>query len=338
MITVKSDTFGTIGNEPITRFTLANDAGMQVAIINYGATIQALITPDRDGAPADIVLGFDDIAGYTSARNPYFGAICGRVANRITKGRFTLDGTEYQLATNDGPNSLHGGQVGFDKRIWHAEATEGGVSMTLHSPDGEEGYPGSMDITVTYTLTEACELHIDYTATTDATTIVNLTNHSYFNLAGHGAGAVYDQQLTMRTPSYTPVDDTLMPTGEVAPVAGTPLDFLALHAIGDQIEAAGGYDHNFIFTDGPAPAVRVVDPASGRCMEMETTEPAVQFYSGNFLNGVTGKAGASYRLHSGFCLEAQHYPDSINNPDFPSTVLQPGDTYTQRTTYRFGIA
>jgi aldose 1-epimerase len=338
MILVTCDIFGSINNQEITRFTLANDAGMKVAILNYGATIQSIRVPDRNGNDEDVVLGFDTIEGYQSADNPYFGAICGRVANRIAKGTFTLDGKEYKLAINNGPNSLHGGLVGFDKRIWDAEKTTDGVKLVLQSPDGEEGYPGNLETTVTYMLTKNNELHIDYMATTDATSIVNLTNHSYFNLAGHGAGSVYDHKLCIQASRYTPVDGDLTPTGEIADVAGGPLDFLSPHTIGERIEEAGGYDHNLILTPNASPAVRAVDPVSGRTLEMETTEPAVQFYSGNFLEGVIGKGGASHGKHSGFCLEAQHYPDSINNPQFPSTVLTPNEPYRQHTTYRFGVA
>jgi aldose 1-epimerase len=335
MIKVQRDTFGTIGNQAVDRFTLSNDSGVEAAIISYGAILQTLRVPDRNGASADIVLGFDSLRDYVEGNDCYFGAICGRVANRIKAGRFTLEGNDYTLATNFGPNALHGGNVGYDKRIWEAEPTADGVRLFLHSPDGEEGYPGSLDITVTYTLTDAGELHIDYVATADATTIINLTNHTYFNLAGHASGTVYNQMVCMNAPRVTLVDDTLMPTGEIADVAGTPLDFLAPQAIGEQLEAAGGYDHNYILDEQATLAARVVDPDSGRVMEMVTTEPAVQLYTGNFLEDKPGKCGAVYPQHGGFCLEAQHYPDSINQPSFPSTVLRPDETYTQRTTYRF---
>jgi aldose 1-epimerase len=338
MIKVETSPFGTADNKPITRFSLTNTAGMQVEIINYGGIVQSIRVPDSNGKFDDVVLGFDTLAEYTAGNVPYFGALCGRVANRITAGRFTLAGQDYSLPTNNGPNSLHGGTKGYDKCVWEAVATADGVCLTLQSADGDQGYPGKLDITMTYTLTEANELVLDYKATTDATTIVNLTNHSYFNLAGHNAGAIHDHTICIRSSRYTPVNEALMPTGEIASLVGTPLDLLAPHRIGENIEAAGGYDHNYILDEDATVAVRVSEPVSGRIMEMETSEPAVQFYSGNFMDDIAGKGGAVYPKQGGFCLESQHYPDSINQPSFPSTVLQPGETYTHHTLYRFSAA
>jgi aldose 1-epimerase len=338
MIKVETTPFGTADDQAITLFTLTNAAGMQVGIINYGGIVQSLRVPDAKGAIDDVVLGFDTLAEYTGGNIAYFGALCGRVANRITAGRFTLAGRDYTLATNNAPNSLHGGLKGYDKRVWEATATADGVRLTLDSADGEEGYPGTLSISMTYALTEANELVLDYSATTDATTIVNLTNHSYFNLAGHAAGAIHDHTICINASRYTPVDETLMPTGEIASLVDTPLDFLAPHKIGERIEAAGGYDHNYIIDEGATVAVRVSEPVSGRIMEMETSEPALQFYSGNFLVDLAGKGGACYPQHGGFCLESQHYPDSVNQPSFPSTQLEPGETYRHHTLYRFSTA
>jgi aldose 1-epimerase len=292
------------------------------------------------------VLGFDSLEGYLG-KHPYFGATVGRVANRIAKGKFTLNGQEYTLAVNDGPNTLHGGLKGFDKVIWKAEPISRpdgpSIKLTRRSPDGEEGYPGNLDVSVQFTVTEQNELKIEYTATTDKATPINLSNHSYFNLAGRTTEPVLGHELMLSADHYTPVDETLIPTGEIAPVAGTPLDFTKPTDIGARIkELKGeptGYDHNFVLNSGGkslALAVRVYEPKTGRVMELSTTEPGVQFYTGNFLDGtITGKDGIAYRKHHAFCLEAQHYPDSIHHANFPSAVLEPGKTYTQTTVYKF---
>ena len=332
--------FGHVGDDIAWIYTISNDAGMQVSCTNYGAIVTSIIVPDANGQPGDVALGFDTLAEYVEGNVPYFGAICGRVANRINEGRFTLEGESYALARNNGGHALHGGMKGFDKQLWHADKEETGVHFWMISPDGDEGYPGELTCSVRYTLTSDNALVIDYHARTSRTTIVNLTNHTYFNLAGHDAGSILDHAVEIRSSQYTPITKTLIPTGEIAKVVGTPLDFTSARRIGDNIESAGGYDHNFVLDpsrdDGWG--VRVTEPASGRVMEVYTTEPGIQFYSGNFLDGLTGKGGASYAVHNGFCLEAQHYPDGINHPEFPSIVLKPGEHYTQRTAYRFATA
>lgn len=321
---------------PANLFTFTNTNGLKAVLTNFGATLVSLEAPDRAGKFADVVLGFDSLEGYALRNSPYLGSICGRVANRITKGRFTLDGKTYQLATNLGANHLHGGPKGFHVVLWQGEVQKDCVKFTHLSRDGEENYPGNLRVEVTYALTNDNALVIRYTATTDKPTILNLTNHAYFNLAGHNAGNVLGHEMTLNAGRLTPIDANLLPTGEIASVAGTPFDFRTPHKIGERIAAAGGYDHNYIL-DGQ-PGARAVEPNSGRVMEMFTTEPAVQFYTGNFLAGEKGKAGAVYQKHAGFCLEAQHYPDAINHPNFPTTVLRPGQTYTQETSYRFSVA
>lgn len=323
---------------------------IELRVISLGAIITHLKTPDRSGAMGDIVLGFDEIERYRE-EHPYFGAIIGRYGNRIGGACFAIGGTNYTLAANDGPNHFHGGVRGFDKVVWPAEFAdrpEGPrVVFTRTSPDGEEGYPGNLSVKVTYTLTDRNELVIDYEAATDRTTHVNLTHHSYFNLAGHGAGDILGHELTIDADRFTPVDDRLIPTGELAPVEGTPFDFRHATAIGARIGQPGntqltfgnGYDHNYVLNgNGFRGAASVYEPDSGRTMTVATTEPGLQFYSGNLFDGtITGKQGAVYRRHSGFCLETQHFPDSPNKPSFPTTLLNPGETYRTRTVYTFGV-
>lgn len=333
-------------------YTLANDSGMRAQISTYGGTIVSLWVPDRYGEPGDVVLGFETLAEYVD-HSPYFGCVVGRYANRIARGRFTLDGVTYQLACNDGPNHLHGGEVGFDKRVWSSSTRESDqgepvLDLLLISPDGDQGYPGTLRVRVSYTLTDANALRIDYEATTDAPTILNLTNHSYFNLSAGQQASVLDHELRLNADRYTPVDDTLIPTGDLAPVAGTPLDFRSPRPIGARIEAdhpqmriAGGYDHNFVINGEAGTlrlAARVVDPTSGRVMTVRTTEPGVQLYSANFLplEGLPGKRGLTYGPRAALCLETQHFPDSPNKPHFPSVILRPGKKFCSTTIYAFG--
>lgn len=336
--------------EPVQRFTLTNAKRMKVVLISHGAAIAEVHVPDRDGRFADVTLGFDDMAGYLSQRNRHFGCTIGRVANRIAGAKFTLDGKTYQLAANNGPHSLHGGQQRpFDEVVWNAEPfggeTERGVRFSYHSPDGEEGYPGNADAAVTYTLNDKNELTIEYTATTDRRTPLNMTNHAYWNLAGHGQGTILDHELLLAASRYTPVDPTLIPTGDIESVEGTPLDFTVPRRIGERAEQlgrtpAGGYDHNFVLEGDPGRlrlAARLREPRAGRVMEVLTTEPGIQFYAGNFLNGQAGKGGKKYARHGALCLEAQHYPDSVNQPAFPSIILNPDETYRQTTVYRFSV-
>jgi aldose 1-epimerase len=334
-------------------FTLTNRHGVEVRATNYGGIIVSLRTPDRRGQFDDIVLGYDSLAGYVAA-SPYFGAIVGRYGNRIARGRFSLDGATYQLATNNGPNHLHGGVRGFDKVVWDAEPfrsdSGAGVAFSYTSRDGEEGYPGTLRARVRYTLTEGDELIVEYEATTDKATPVNLTQHSYFNLAGAGRGDILGHELTLNASAFTPVDTTLIPTGELAPVAGTPFDFRTPTAIGARIGQAdtqlrfgGGYDHCWVLDRGGAAglvlAARLREPTSGRTLEVRTTEPGIQFYSGNFLDGSNvGKGGRPYAYRTGLALETQHFPDSPNKPSFPSTILRPGETYRSRTVFAFGVS
>jgi len=332
----------------IDRFTLSNSNGLQIQAINYGAIITAIRVPDRAGKIDDVVLGYDTLEPYV--RNPsYFGAIVGRYANRIGNGRFTLDGKTYTLATNNGPNQLHGGLKGFDKQVWAAKAgnVSGGAMVTFNyrSVDGEEGFPGTVNATVSYTLTEKNELIVEYRATTDKATPFNLSQHSYFNLTG-ATRDVLDHEMTIFADRYTPTDSTLIPTGELASVAGTPFDFQKATKIGarindsfPQLRQASGYDHNYVITrQGPGlvPAARVVEPVSGRVLEVATTEPGVQLYTANTLNAA-GKAGRTYQKFYAFCLETQHYPDSPNKPQFPSTILRPGTEFSSKTVYTFSV-
>jgi len=331
--------------------TLKNTHGMEVQAISYGGIITSLKVPDRAGTLGDVVLGFDQSNQYFAEPTPpFFGAIVGRYGNRIAKGQFVLDGKAYPLVKNNGPNHLHGGTRGFDKVLWAVttKETAAGSSVTFSrtSPDGEEGYPGNLAARVTYTLTEKNELIVDYHATTDKPTVVNLTQHSYFNLAGEGSGDILGHQLTLNADRYTPVDDTLIPTGALAPVAGTPFDFRQPMAIGaridgehQQLKFGKGYDHNWVLNktgSGPQLAARLTEPKSGRILEISTTEPGVQFYTGNFLDGtIKGKNGHVYGLRTGLCLETQHFPDSPNRKTFPSTELRPGKAYDSRTIFAF---
>jgi aldose 1-epimerase len=332
-------------------FTLRNARGLEVRAITYGAIIVSLRVPDREGRFGDVVLGHDDLAGYLR-RPAYFGAVVGRYGNRIAKGRFTLEGKTYALSTNNGPNHLHGGVKGFDKVVWKGDlvSTADGASVIFRytSPDGEEGYPGTLQARVTYTLNDRDELTFDYAATTDKPTPVNLTQHSYFNLAGAG-NDVLGHELTIEADRFTPVDATLIPTGQLAPVSGTPFDFRKPTAIGarigqddEQLRRGSGYDHNFVLNragEGLLHVARLAFPGSGRTMDIRTTEPGLQFYSGNFLDGtITGKGGVVYRHRSGLCLETQAFPDSPNQPSFPSTILRPGEEYRSKTVLTFGVS
>jgi aldose 1-epimerase len=348
--TTTSKTFGkTTDGVEVRLFDLTNAHGVKATITNYGGTLTSLLVPDKSGSLSDVILGFDNVSGYQSPAfrksNPYFGALIGRYGNRIKGGKFTLDGKDYTLAKNNGPNTLHGGNVGFNQKVWAATpgVSADGPTLTLKylSKDGEEGYPGNLNVTVVYTLTNDDALKIDYTATTDKATPINLTNHSYFNLSLGKSKDVLAHQVTIPADRYTVVDATLIPTGELKPVKGTPFDFTTPHAIGERIaQVPGGYDHNWVLnqTNGQHSAATVYDPASGRTMEVTTDEPGVQFYTGNFLDGtLTGKGGVAYSKHAGFCLETQHFPDSPNQPKFPSTVLKPGATYHTTTSYKFGV-
>ena len=337
-MSIVTQPFGSLpGGAPVTRFTLTNSTGIKASVMNYGATLISVEAPDRHGRLAEITLGYDTFAPYRQ-RHPYLGSICGRVANRIAGGRFTLDGVEYRLAINNGPNHLHGGLKGFDQALWQAEARDGAepsVKFTYLSPDGEENYPGNLRVTVTYSLKRNNELLIAYSATTDKATVVNLTNHVYFNLSGGQSPTIFDHQLTLNADNYTPKMPDCIPTGAIASVAGTPLDFRTPHKLGERISAfTDGYDHNFVLS-GTQPAARAVEPISGRVLEMFTTEPGIQLYTGYYLPGDTGHGGFVHNRFAGFCLEAQHYPDSIHHPQFPTVVLRPGQEYRQETSYRF---
>ncbi len=348
-MTIETQPWGqTVAGEPVQLFTLAG-AGLEVKITNYGGIIVALSVPDRQGKAVDVVLGKDSLADY-EAGHPFFGALTGRYANRIANAKFMLDGTEYTInKAGNGKHALHGGKAGFDKKVWSAVAAEKpdaiGVVMHYTSPDGEEGFPGELKCTVSYWLRSDHTLVIDYEATTDKPTVVNLTNHSYFNLGGHDSGTVLEHELQLFADRYTPTDADLIPTGAVEKVAGTPLDFQVSTPIGQRIEAdfeilrfGKGYDHNYVLTSedsGLKPCAIVRDPKSGRKMEVKTTCPAVQLYTANHMSSVPGKSGAIYPCHAALCLETQHYPDSPNHPSFPTTVLHPGQTYRQSTHFTF---
>jgi aldose 1-epimerase len=348
---ITREAFGTAPDGPVERYTVDNGS-MQVAILTYGGVLQSIRVPDRHGRLADVNLGFANLTDYLE-RSPYLGNITGRYANRIAGGRFALDGTVHKLPLNDGPNSLHGGTVGFDRRVWaatrFADGGDAGLRLAFTSPAGDQGYPGALRAAVTYTISGDHGIRIDYEATTDAPTVVNMTNHALFNLAGEGSGSIEEHVLHLNADRYTPVDGALIPTGRIDRVAGTPMDFVQATAIGarirdrfDQLLTARGYDHNYVLNrsgDGLTLAAHVVEPRSGRTLTVHTTEPGVQFYSGNFLDGtLAGTSGRAYRQGDGFALETQHFPDSPNHPDFPSTVLRPGQTYRTTTVYRFGVA
>jgi len=335
--------------QPVGLYTLTNTGGMEVAITNYGGIVVSIKAPDRSGKFADVVLGFDTFDAYLN-NTPFFGALVGRYGNRIAKARFTLDGHEYHLAANDNGNTLHGGLKGFDKRLWNAKDVSTkevpALELTYLSKDGEEGFPGNLSVTVTYSLTPKNELKIDYAATTDKDTVLNLTNHSYFNLAGQGEGDILSHLMMINGDRFTPVDATLIPTGELKSVAGTPLDFRKPTAIGARIDAddqqikfGRGYDHNFVLNRKGGElilAARVTEPSSGRVLEVLTTQPGLQFYTGNFLDGtIHGKVGKVYPRRSAFCMETQRFPDSPNQPQFPTTVLKPGKHFQSTTVFRF---
>jgi len=343
--------FGKTGDgKQVDLYVLSNKNGVEVDITNFGAAVVSLKVPDRHGKTDDVVLGYDDLDGYLHDKS-YFGATVGRYANRIAHGKFTLNGTTYTLAKNDGENHLHGGVQGFNKVVWEAKdvstADAAALQLNYLSKDGEEGYPGNLSVQVTYTLTNNNELKIDYAATTDKDTVLNLTHHSYFNLAGQGKGDILQHQLLLHASRFTPVDATLIPTGEIRSVKGTPLDFASATAIGsrigqddDQLKLGHGYDHNFVLDGGtggaPVLAAQVYEPSSGRVMEVWTTQPGIQLYSGNFLNDtIRGKSGSTYQRRAAFCLETQHFPDSPNKPNFPSTILKVGGQFKSSTTYKF---
>jgi len=339
---------------PVELYTLRNTNGCEATITNYGGIVTSLKVPDKNGCLGDVVLGYDTLAGYESDPTTYFGALIGRVANRIARGQFSLDDKHYQLPINNSPNSLHGGPRGFDKRVWDAMPLETakGPALRLHyaSKDGEEGYPGNLSVTATYTLTNRNELRLDFTATTDKDTVVNLTQHCYFNLAGAGHGDILDHIVKINADQFAPINKTLIPTGELRSVKDTPFDFTKPTAIGarinqpdEQLQFAKGYDHNYVLRRAASPfarmtyAAQVYEPTSGRVLEVRTTQPGLQFYTGNFLTGQTGKGGAAYKFRSGFCMEAQHFPDSPNHPNFPSIVLKPGETLKETIVYRFSV-
>src|SRR6266704_4299343 len=348
--TVEKSNFGTLEDGTVIEaFTLRNVRGAMVKVITYGGTLTALWVPDKNGKLGDVVFGFDGLKGYLGS-HPYFGSTVGRYANRIAKGKFSLDGKEYTLAINNGPNSLHGGLKGFDKVVWEPSirATQNGAALQLKylSKDGEEGFPGNLSVTALYTLTDDNGLRLDYIATTDKDTILNLTEHSYFNLAGKGD--VLQHTVMIAADKFTPVDSTSIPTGELRPVEGTPFDFRKPTAIGaridqddEQLKFGNGYDHNFVLNRGPgelALAARVYEPTTGRLLEVLTTQPGLQFYTGNFLDGtLKGKGGWVYQRRNGFCMEAQHFPDSPNHPNFPSVVLKPGEVYRNTIIYRLSV-
>ena len=345
---ILKESWGTHKGSDVFLFTLTNKNGNVLKLTNYGARITWIEVPDRSGTKDNITFGCDTF-DETLKGDPYFGSCVGRYANRIAGGKFTIDGTEYSLALNNGPNSLHGGPGGWHSVVWDSEVQEKAefpsVKFTYKSPDMEEGYPGNMDVEVLYTWNDNNEIVMDYKCTSDKKTVLNITNHAYFNLHGAGTGDILDHQLVINASSFTPVDETLIPTGEIRPVAGTPLDFTSPHSVGeridedyDQLRMGGGYDHNFVLDNTGEVDATVYDPVTGRVLEVITDQPGLQFYCGNFLNGtLKGHGGKPYIYRSGLCLESQHFPDSPNQPGFPSTILNPGETFTSRTTYRFSV-
>ncbi len=349
---IEVSNFGTLPDSSVAKlYTLKNGSGMTVKITDFGGIITSLEVPDKNGTPGEVTLGVPTLEDYLKG-TPFFGALVGRYGNRIANGEFTLEGKKYTLFKNNGPNALHGGKKGFDKVLWTSEAVEGdepALKLRYTSADGEEGYPGTLSVEVTYTLQKDNALRIDYRATTDKTTVVNLTNHTYFNLAGDGSGDILNHEVVLKADQFLPVNTTLIPTGELKDVKGTPFDFTTAHKIGEriddtkdeQIKAGGGYDHCWVLNESATPLknfATVTEAGSGRVMEVLTTEPAVQFYTGNFLNGsVTGRNGKGYEKRSGFCLETQHFPDSPNQPAFPSTVLKPNEVYESTTVYKFSV-
>lgn len=335
--------YGRVDNNDVLQYTLTNSKGMVVKIINYGGIITDVMTPDRNGNSGNVVLGYDSLSGYLQKGNPYFGALVGRYANRLANAKFTLDGKTYTLAANNNGNALHGGLKGFDKVIWNAKQSGNTLTLTYNSKDGEEGYPGNLNAKVEYTLTDDNELKIDYTATSDKPTPVNLTNHTYWNLSAGKSRTIEDHMLTLNADKYTIVNNNLIPTGKHPAVKGTPMDFTTPKRIGKELGSVkGGYDHNYVLNKSgneESLAATVYDSASGRYMEVRTTQPGIQFYTGNFLDGkLTGtRSGATYGQHAALCLETQHFPDSPNQPSFPTTILKPGETYHQTTIYKFSV-
>lgn len=336
--------WGTADGKPVTLYTVSDNA-LTVKITNFGAHVVSIEAPDKQGRKADVVLGYKDLAGYEADNKTYVGSVVGRYGNRIAKGTFSLDGQTYHIPLNEKQAALHGGPMGFDRKVWTAKELPNGVELTLISPDGDMGFPGTLTAHVRYTL-EGNSLHINYTATTTKPTVVNLTNHSYFNLAGEDTGTILNQEMMINADRYTPVDGSLIPTGQLAPVAGTPFDFRHSTPIGARIQVSdpqlklgGGYDHNFVLNGtGMRVAAKAADPESGRTLTVTTTEPGVQFYSGNSIPGTfTGIGGKTYTKHAGFCLETQHFPDSPNQPSFPSTELKPGQTLHSETVFTFGV-
>lgn len=344
-VSITEQPFGTFNGEAVTEYTLTNAAGMQVSILNYGGTVTKIITKDKEGKDGDVILGYDSLSGYLQKGNPYFGCLIGRYGNRIGKATFTLDGAKYTLAANNNGQSLHGGNKGYDKVMWKAEkqAGDSSLKLTYLSKDGEEGYPGNLNITVVYTLTADNGLKIDYTATTDKATPVNLTNHCYFNLSAGKDSTILAHELMLKADKFTEVDSVLIPTGKLPDVKGGPMDFTTAKAIGKDIAAVkGGYDHNWVLnkTGNSLDLITTLyHPASGRYMEVYTTEPGMQFYSGNFLDGTltNTRNGQKYVQHAGLCLETQHFPDGPNQPSFPNTILKPGETYRHTSLYKFSV-
>jgi aldose 1-epimerase len=339
-----SQPYGNLADTEIVQYTLTNPDGMIVKVLNYGGVITDIITKDKDGTPGNVVLSYDTLAGYLQTGNPYFGTLVGRYANRIAKATFKIDTATYQLAANNNGNSLHGGLKGFDKVVWNVTPLQGDSSLLLEyqSKDGEEGYPGNLNVKVIYTLTSDNALKIEYVAETDKPTPVNLTNHTYFNLSAGKSADILNHELQLDAPGYTPVNDQLIPLGRIDSVKGTPMDFTTPQRVGSRIDSVqGGYDHNWVFSKegGLAKVGSLYDPASGRVMTISTSEPGIQFYTGNFLDGSLQftRNGATYGKHAGLCLEAQHFPDSPNQPTFPNTILKPGGKYTQTTIYKFGV-